>query len=487
VYVVPSSDLVGLLGQWSSNDAPLNQLLAGAIAEAITRGDLPKGCRLPSERHLAASLGVSRTTISLAYDRLRSRGLLLGRGGAGTRVSLASPASLQPGSRRSPLGDQPRLGAEDHPDLIELTVGALEGSPLVAEAISEVAGQDAIGLMDLRGYLPMGLPKLRERVAGHMSRLGVPTTSEQILVTTGAQQALDLLARHYAAPEASVLLENPTYLGAIDAFRAARMRLVPLAMDQDGLRVDLARNASFAVGPQLLYVMPNSHNPTGVTLSEQRRSELADLAQQNGLVVVEDLSPDLAFGLGLPAPIAAFDRAGRVVSVGSFNKLFWGGLRVGWVRGPTELIEQLGSRKITSDHATSVLTQAVAVRLLERLDEQALIVQALVHERRNAVTAALTAHLPEWTWREPSGGISLWVRLPFGNAADVAQLAERYGVIVRPGSLFSPSGGFQDHIRIPFGQRPDRLEQGVARLALAWGEYRQMTHRRRVPSLTVTV
>lgn len=475
---MPTQDLIGLLGRWSSSDAPLNLLLADAIGDAIKRGDLPEGCRLPSERHLAIGLGLSRTTISLAYDRLRSDGQLRGRGGAGTRVAPA-------GTDRSTLVAVP--GSREHPDLIELTVGALQGSHLVFEAIAETANVDAMDLMDLRGYQPMGLPALRERLAEHLSRRGIATTSREILVTTGAQQALDLIARQFTGPDVSVILENPTYLGAIEAFRAARMRLVPVAIDDDGLRIDLARSAAFASGASLLYVMPNSQNPTGSSLPEQRRADLADLANQSGLTIVEDLSPDLTFGKAHPAPIAAFDRSGRVLSVGSFNKLFWGGLRVGWVRGPVELIDRLAARKVTSDHATSLLTQAVAVRLLEHVDEQVTLVEAMVRERRDAVTEALATNLPDWSWRAPSGGISLWVRMPFGSAADFTHIAERYGVMLRPGSLFSPSGGCEDYIRIPFGQVPDRLREGVARLALAWGEYRLTSSHRPAHALAVTV
>jgi DNA-binding transcriptional MocR family regulator len=471
-YRVSGVSIEGLLGAWTSADGYLNEKLTSAIEQAIYRGDLPEGCRLPSERELAQMFGISRTTVTLAYDKLRSAGLLIGRRGAGSQVATAwadrPDLSISSG----------RFAARRHPtahiryvEPIELTVAALDGSAIVAEVIAEVVRDDLGRLLKHSGYLPLGLLELRRALADQLTRLGLATEINQLLVTTGAQQALDVIAREVADQSTTVLLENPTYVGAIKTFRAANMKLIPIPVDASGFRVDLATPLMLPVAPHLLYVTPNCQNPTGVMLGVDRRQELAVMASQRDFLIIEDLSPDLVFGAGVPPPIASFDKTGHVLSVGSFNKLFWGGLRVGWVRGPSQLIDRLAARKAMHDHATSVLTQAVATRLLGRLDDQRALVRERVRDRLAAATSSLSALLPEWTWTQPAGGLSLWVRLPFGNGAQFAQLAEQFGVIVRPGHIFSPYGGYEDHIRLALGESPERIQEGIKRLAAAWEDF----------------
>jgi DNA-binding transcriptional MocR family regulator len=514
---VSAGTLAAVLGDWSSGADPLNEQLASGIAHAIELGDLPAGTRLPAERELASVLGLSRTTIVSAYDRLRMAGLVRSRQGSGTRVmtrrpglsqayldddaiegglgsafpSLSSSGGYGPGPRAADRSSAAALEAvgllvPEIEDAVKLTIGAMPAAPAVATAVAAAVRDDLPALLASEGYDPFGLPALRERIAGHLEGLGVPTDPDQILVTSGAQQALDLIATRLAGPDAVVAIENPTYIGAIDAFRAAGTRLLSLPTDEDGARPEVLGLLASGGPIRLAYVIPTFHNPTGSVMPEARRRDLVRRAEEGRFQIVEDLTPDATLGRGTPAPLAALDPSGTVLTVGSLSKIAWGGLRVGWVRGSRNDIERLIAGKIVADHGTSVITQAVAAHVFDRLDEAADDSLRRGAEQRELLLQLLRDHLPDWEWTTPKGGLSLWVRLPGADAIAFSRLAGQYGVVVRPGNLASPDGGFRDHIRVAYGATPDRLIEGVLRLAQAWAAYRPALQRPR-HALTVSV
>jgi DNA-binding transcriptional MocR family regulator len=485
--MVSATGLAELIGRWADGADPLNEQLADALARAIEVGLLPPGTRLPAERELARQLALSRTTIVAAYDRLRLAGLARSRQGSGTRVVARRPGLFPPSPTPAEETDteQPMrigrasidpssvglLGPSDPADAIQLTVGALPAGPVVAECVEIALREDVPPLLPELGYDPFGMPQLRGAIAAYLARLGVPTDPDQILVTNGAQQAVYLIASQLGGPGSAVVLENPTYIGAIDAFRTTGNRLLPMPVDPDGPRVDVAGLLAAGAPVRLTYVVPTFHNPTGATMPEERRRDLARAAAEFGFQVVEDLTPDASLGVGTPPPIAAFDPGDRVITIGSLSKLAWGGLRIGWIRAPRADIDRLVAGRIVADHASSLITQAIALRVLERIDEVAAWTVAAAAERRTIVTEALAAQLPDWSWTTPRGGLALWVGLPDADAVQFSRLAARHGVIVRPGPLASPDGSFRDHIRIACGAEPDRLQEGVDRLAAAWAAY----------------
>ncbi len=493
MYAIDPDALAGVIGTWSAGADPLNEQLADAIGRAIERGDLAPGTRLPSERELGRALGLSRTTIVGAYDRLRAAGLVRSRQGSGTRVApregepgrgLVGPGLLQPflapvpGRTVAPgLAQLAPASDAGFTDQIALTMGALDAPPLIRDVIRATLEDDVTALTADHGYVPHGLPSFRGAVAARLTERGLPTRPDQVLVTTGAQQAVSLVAEQLAGPDGVVAIENPVYMGAIDALRGVGARMVPVPVGPDGVRLDVLRQVVGGVAPSFVFVIPTYHNPTGVVLPEDARRELARLAGERGFVLVEDLTPDHGFLRGVPPPIASFDRADLVVTIGSLSKVAWGGLRLGWIRGPRALIARLAARKIVADYCTPTLTQAIGTRVMERIDDFADYSTRVGRERLALAMDLLRRRLPDWSFEEPAGGFSLWVRLPDADATAFTRLALEHGVVVRPGPVASPDGGFRDHIRIAVGEEPGRLAEGIERLARAWEVYSPPSYR----------
>jgi DNA-binding transcriptional MocR family regulator len=333
----------------------------------------------------------------------------------------------------------------------------------------------------------MGLPALRSAIARHLTGWGVATTEEQVLVTHGAQQAIGLAGALFLERGDTVLVEDPTYLGSIDIFAGlgARLSTVPVGGDAGWLaRVkDLVARAA----PRLIYLMPTFHNPTGAVMPEACRRGLAKLAREARVPILEDNTlADLSLSGKPPAPIAAFDSTAPVLTVGSLSKLFWGGLRIGWIRGSEELLARITRLKIMADLGGSLVGKLGAVRLLAEAEPVKQARRREMRERLDRLTKLLRKNLPSWAWEAPAGGLSLWVRLPQGDANAFAQVALRHGVAVVPGTLASPGGGCADRLRLPFVLDAVAMQEGVARLARAWAAYAGPAGKRpRAPSVLV--
>nr|WP_201776712.1 PLP-dependent aminotransferase family protein [Allosalinactinospora lopnorensis] len=466
-----AGELAALLGDWPSGDGPLYRKLTQALRRAVDGGMLAVGERLPSERALAAALAISRTTVIAAYGELRTEGLLDSRQGSGTRVSPglapARPDGWVPGGRGAPMYQRLLDGSGD---LISLSSVRSEGLPEVAEAVREVAAEDLPALMAEAGYHPRGLPALRAAVAEHYTGKGLATHPGQIVVTTGAHQAIALVAALYLRKGAPVVVESPGFTGCLDLLRAEGVEFLSVPMDEHGIDAVRAREVLREGSPHLMYLMPSYHNPTGVLMSSARRREIGELAARNGVPVLEDGAYTGLRAPEEPPPVAAFaPREAEVVTVGSLCKVGWAGLRVGWLRAPAEIAERLSRRKLLADLGTPLLDQAVAVRLLPQLDRLARARSELLAGRLAFLEERLRTALPSWEWRGPDGGSALWVRMPGIESHVFAQVALRHGVELIPGSVMTPDGGgFSDHFRLPFGHDEETLEELVARLARAW-------------------
>jgi DNA-binding transcriptional MocR family regulator len=463
------------LGNWAQGEGPAYQRLAAAVRVAIGRGDVGPGQKLPAERVLAKLLSVSRTTVVSAYEVLRQEEWLESRQGSGTRVCTGAGAARLPPED----GAHSVRGNPLYRGLIEGSGGTIEflgahptGADFLVKDLATLDRRALAALTRTPGYLPMGLPALRQAIAAYLSGRGLPTTQEQVLVTCGAQQAIAIAGATFLRRGDAVVLENPTYLSAIDIFTSLGARLTPVPVGREGVRVDALREIASRTGPRLLYLMPTFQNPTGALMPERSRRAVARLARELAVPLVEDHTlSDLSLTGAPPPPLAFFEPQAPILTVGSLSKLFWGGLRVGWIRASEDLLSRIARRKIMADLGGSLLSQLAAVRLLAKADAVREMRRKQMRERFDWLTKLLARHLPEWTWVPPAGGLSLWVRLPRGNANELAQVALRHGVSVVPGSLASPDGGFSDHLRLPFVLDKAPMEEGIQRLARAWAAY----------------
>jgi DNA-binding transcriptional MocR family regulator len=455
-------DIAGRLGRWSSGRGPLHALLAARLRQLIDEGELPPGEPLPPDRALASALAVGRSTVVAAYDLLRQDGRIVRRQGSGTRV-----AGLAGARRPQTTGAPVFLHLLEPPEGVILLACAAPDTPPpeLADAYARILPGLAATSGDI-GYHPAGHPALRRAIAERYTRRGVGTDPDHILVTNGAQQALWLLARAYLTPGDRVLVEAPTYHGALEAFReqAAVLRALPVGLS--GVKAAASRHR-----PALAYVISTFHNPTGSVLSPLTRRMLAQTCTTAGVPLIDDeVLSDLGFpGEQAPPPLAAYP--GTVISVGSLSKIVWAGLRIGWVRAPRPVIARLARLLAVHDLSGNIPAQLAAADLLPRLEPLARQWAAERKVRHDHLRALLARHLPDWAAPPVRGGQTLWIRLPRGDGNSFAQTALRHRVAVLPGSGLDVSGHSTEYLRVHFLLSPDELTEAVHRLASAWRAY----------------
>lgn len=477
VQRVTTSRLVRLLGQWTQRGGGLSRDLACAMRDLIQLEELPPGGVLPSERSLAEALSVSRTTVLAAYGALRDEELIDRHVGKGTWVAPRRTGDGQV-AFNGPRGEDRIARYFSHPaTVVDLTNAAVPGLPLVAEVAGALTARDFAPLVDTHGYNPLGLPDLRFRIAQWYSALGAPTTPDQILITSGAQQALELLTGALVKAGDLVLVDDPTFRAALQRLRACGARVEAIAMDEGGTDAQAVEKATKRLSPQLVYLLPSIHNPTGATTAADRTRRLATLAAKSQTLFVDDMSlATTCFDERGTVPMVAMEGSDWIITIGSFSKVFWGGLRLGWLRASARIIRELTDVKAVADLGSSQVSQLVTLSLFPHLDRA-------IRERRETLTVELdrltgllTESLPSWSWQKPSGGASLWVRLPFPCSVAFAEFARRQGVAVLPGPIFSPTESYDDHLRLPFAVKPNIMEAGIRRLALAWEDF-SLLHR----------
>lgn len=452
-------DLVGDLG---GERPPLYAALAARLRLLVGDGRLPVGVRLPAERDLAAALHLSRATVAAGYRRLREEGWADARQGSGTWTRLpAGPAG--PGGATGGAW----LPSPAAPGVLDLAHAAPSAPPEVPAAFA-AALADLPRLLPGHGYHPSGLPGLRERVAARYRERGLPTTAEQILVTAGALHAVAVAIETLVPRGARVLVEHPTYPNALDAIRVNGARAVPVAVSADdpaGAVRDLHRAARES-RPRLAYVMPDHQNPTGLVLDAALRSRLAvGLEQLDVIALVDETLADLTLDGAPVAPYTAVSHPELVVSVGSLSKSMWGGLRVGWLRAEPAVVRRLAATAGYRHMSGPVLEQLAACHLLDAGEQVRAARRALLREQRDALVAALSQHLPEWSVRVPAGGLVLWCALPgLSSSALVSAAAER-GLLLAAGPRFGTGHAFDDRLRLPYTQPPEVLRRAVELLA----------------------
>ncbi len=456
---ITAKRVASLVGQLSSTERPLYLDLAEHLRLLIGEGRIPSATRLPSERELMIALGVSRTTITRAYAELREREYAESRRGSGTVSRLPL--------RAQSVTDRIFAPWSQDPDVIDLNCAA-PSAPAGVAAAYQAALADLPPYLSSHGYYPAGLTRLREVLAQTYAERGLPTTPEQIMVTSGALAGAAVVAQTLTAPGDRVVVEDPVYPNATQALGHRSARLVPAPVDPDGW--DLAATAAIVrqAAPRLAYLIPDFQNPTGLLMSDEQRAEYAAALKIARVTpVVDEAHQSLALeGQTMPAPFALHSPA--AITIGSASKQYWGGLRLGWLRVPEPMMPALLQARMSLDLGAPLVEQLALVHLIE--DRQA--VWAANRERlrlqRDALLDALDRQLPDWSFHRPTGGLAVWCRLPVPRASALVAEAERLGVIAAAGRVFAVQGGLEHFVRLPWTRPVDELELAVTRLAEAW-------------------
>jgi 2-aminoadipate transaminase len=373
------------------------------------------------------------------------------------------------------------LKLTEQPDIISFAGGlpAPEVFPLheFREACNYVLdhfGPQALQYSTSEGYIP-----LREMIARHTARYSVEVTVENILITSGSQQALDFIGRLFINRGDYIVVESPTYLGALQAWNNYGAQYIPVRTDDDGMIVD-ELEAALRIGPKFIYILPNFQNPSGSTLTLERRKKLIELADKYGVPIIEDdpygqLRYD---GEHIPSVVALDSEyrgpngthySGNVIYLSTFSKLLAPGLRLAWVIAPPEVIRKLVMIKQAADLHTASFNQYVAYEVGKNgfLTEHAKVIRATYKERRDVMLEMMDELFPsEVTWRKPKGGMFLWSILPEGmDAAEVLKVAVERKVAFVPGGGFHPRGGNDNTMRINFSySSPETIREGITRL-----------------------
>lgn len=317
-----------------------------------------------------------------------------------------------------------------------------------------------------------GFSGLLDYLAEKGHKYGVPSLAENILVTNGSQQALDLIGRLFIDEGDVVLTEEPTYLGAIQAWGVYGPKFVTVPLDDDGMQVDAAEQVLAQERVKLIYVLPNFHNPAGTTMTLERREKLVHLAARYGAFIVED-DPygELRFeGEDIP-PICSLHKE-NVIYLSTFSKTLAPGIRLGWISGPSAIVGKLCQAKQATDLHTSTFLQYVACDICERglLKGHVRKIRAEYRDRRDVMLQAMEEHFPKGaTWTRPAGGLFLWARLPEQiDTDDLFQVALEEQVAFVPGYVFYPNGGGRNTMRLNFScMAPPQICEGIARLGRA--------------------
>ncbi|NUR16490.1 MAG: PLP-dependent aminotransferase family protein [Dermatophilaceae bacterium] len=443
---------------------PTYRGLADGIRRLVADGRVLVGTRLPSERTLSGELGLSRTTVGAALDELRDEGFVTTRRGSGSVVCLpAGPSGLA-------LSQAGLIPTDVPPDVIDLTYAALPAAAGVTAAY-ERALTELPRHLATAGYDPRGLPETRAAVAAWFEGRGLPTSPDQVVITSGAHGGLSAVLRARLEPGDRVLVESPTYPNAIVGVRRSSYRAVPAQLTTTGWDVEAIDVGLRQSGARAAYLIPDHQNPTGLVMDGATREALAPVLARSGTVPVVDetfvelglVDPDRS---GLPSPFALTSR--ETHTLGSAGKTWWGGLRVGWVRAPVGAAEAVIEARHSLDLGTAILEQLVVADLLRQGDALLVERRREARARRDALVAALHRRVPDWRFDVPDGGLNLWCELPAPRGDELARVAESAGVRLARGGQFGVEGGLSRWVRVPFCVAPDEADEVGRRLALAW-------------------
>jgi GntR family transcriptional regulator/MocR family aminotransferase len=476
------------------SDIPLYRQIEAFLRQGILSGSLPTDTRLPASRQLAGDLGVNRITVDNAYAELEADGLIASRVGSGTYVLSPYPLLPQTSDEHRaswPLWQQDVLArseaarrttpdamlkAAGHPHPINFASGI--GDPHLfpvkdfRKVIQTVLQRDDITALEYgenNGYAP-----LRSTIAHILANQGLQVSPGNVMITSGSQQALALVAQLLLRPGDVVLVESPTHGGVLGLFRFLDLKIVGIPTDENGMQVEKLERLLQQHHPRLIYTIPNFHNPTGVCMSGQRRRQLLALADSYNIPILEDdFVGDLRYeGRGQPT-LKALDASGSVIYVSTFSKMLMPGLRVGFLVAHGPIYDMLVEFKRSNDVATSNLIQRALEAYVTVGRYQAHLRRScqIYRKRRDAILAAISQYLPSNVHViPPQGGLFVWLRLPDELSANaLLPLACREGVSFAPGrDFFMEASCGENAMRLNFVVHPpEDTEEGIRRLGRA--------------------
>jgi GntR family transcriptional regulator / MocR family aminotransferase len=479
------------------SEVPIYRQIQQFIAGQIEAGVMEPGIQLPSNRELALSLGVSRIVVESAYAELESQGLVYGRHGSGTFVAPLYPSGA--GFKRDlivtdwPLWQQELLSHSwdaSHQELDKLLSQAnrpglisfaerLTPDPIwptedirrvMQVALRKHEAGTGLGQNNLVGYYP-----LRVTISQILILEGIPVYPEQVMITSGSQQAINLVAQVLLKPGDLVLVESPTYNVAIDLFRSINVHLLSIPVDEQGMQVECIEATLTKTLPKLIYTTPTFHNPTGTCMSSQRRHQLVILANKYNIPILEDdYVGNIRFEGRTEPALKSLDRTGGVIYAGTFSKLLMPSLRIGFLIASGPVFTRLQAHKYVTDLVTSDLLQRALREFINlgRYHSHLRRVCQAYRQRRDTMAEALSANLPSSHWTLPKGGGFIWLQLPDNLSSDeLFHYAAQEGVTFVPGSFFFPGRKHQSYLRLNYAiNEPDMIREGIRRLGVAFNQ-----------------
>jgi len=474
---------------------PVYRQLAAYLSGLIDARRVVPGERFPATRELSAELALSRNTVARAYRVLVDEGVLVSHVGQGTFVAAGRPGASGAGSVKA-HGTAPPVrgfawegllsartariampqgagGLRRQAARFDFSGGSVDAEALPVNELRRVWSRALASSAEVlsRPISPFGLPALREEIALSLVARGISCEADDVLITNGVHQALDLVGRALVDPGDTVVVEQPGYFAAPLAFRAHGARLVGCAVDEDGLVVEELERVLRVRRAKLVYVTPSAQSPTGAVLSERRREALLDVSDAHQLPIFEDdYDSELRFQSPPIAALKTRDPAGRVIYAGTFSKALFPGLRVGYVVAPRSLLGRLATWRAISDFSTDGVAQAAVLELLSSgtLERHIRKQRRLYAVRRSAMLDALANCMPAGTtWTRPRGGHAVWVTLPPEvGGIELHARAQADGIVYARGDFYSFEGRFANSFALSFvNQSVEQIEAGVALLA----------------------
>jgi DNA-binding transcriptional MocR family regulator len=469
------------------SNTPLFKQLTEQLRTAVLRKDIPEGTRLPSERELAKLLKLNRSVVIKAYSELKLDGLLDSRTGSGTYVASAAPPkrefdmiswSEQLSSWASTSSGVTRWatllkGMPD--DCIRLDTGVpmvgVDQTGLLKRILDGLSPGDidqALNYPSLRGN-----PELLKYLSIRLNSSGIRVSARNILITIGTEEAIYLLFSALAKPGETVIIENPTYLNAINIARMFQHRVLPVDRYSEGFDMATLENTLQRSTAKFIYTMSCSHNPTGANMPERKKEMLVRLAEKYSVPIIDDtVFSEIQYDSPTPRTLKFYDKHNCVIEIGGISKSYAPGLRIGWIIADEALIERLIEPMRMISLGVPNLSQLIAARLLATGEYDSYLGRylSICREKREKTKSACYRHLPGYVKvNEAQGGNFFWLELPESfDCWKIAQESIGEGVAVSPGSLFTFDSSGKKYLRLnPLGIEQERIEEGIIRLATA--------------------